>query len=195
SSGPDAVLPSNYTTQDTALTLKAGDIVQTSDGKRYEFVGTARGPPSINLANESFTTSDWLQIDSITAKGTVTVSAEGSATIVANANLTATAKTTNDGGVSLVTGLLQAMLTDYRYKTKSGSRLVHNGDLVRLDDAYAGGGSAKSVYRYIGNDAPIALGAANYADPLNWAKVTLGDDLKTLAALNINLSNSAATGV
>ena len=78
------------------------------------------------------------------------------------------AQAISDGGLSIVADLLTAVLEDYQYTTKSGTRDVTEGELVRVADDYMVGGveQGKVSYRYTGSGATFDLGstARNYAD-------------------------------
>lgn len=54
------------------------------------------------------------------------------------------------------------------FGTGDGTQPVKTGQTVLLAGGYAGGGTAGSVYRYIGADASINLGTADYSVAASW---------------------------
>ncbi|MCH7800588.1 MAG: hypothetical protein IIC24_03485 [Chloroflexi bacterium] len=67
--------------------------------------------------------------------GGVSVLAQDDATIVANVKLAAISKSTNDGGLSLLTTFADTVAGEYIYTDRSGVRDVVFGDQVRIDDS------------------------------------------------------------
>ena len=58
-----------------------------------------------------------------------------------------------------------------KFTSDSGQRLLVTGDFVKLADDYAGGGTAGAVYRYLGGNGRVDLGAQDYGNAALWAKV------------------------
>ena len=179
---------------DTPTELTPGTIVEVDrDSTSTGFVGAPRGPP-IDLGAEDYTGADWLQINLVSAGGSVIVAAEESAAINATNSLKVVAQAISDGGLSIVADLLTAVLEDYQYTTKSGTRDVAEGELVRVADDYAGGGEQGKVYRYTGSGATFDLGSPNYATG-PWAKVIVGETFEFLESLSLNVTSSSAVGI
>ncbi|HEY3483844.1 MAG TPA: hypothetical protein VGK49_00615, partial [Ilumatobacteraceae bacterium] len=59
----------------------------------------------------------------------------------------------------------------YRLTSKSGKRLLITGDNVLFEDGYGTGGDADAVYRYLGANGRVDLGAEDYGDTDRWAKL------------------------
>ena len=53
--------------------------------------------------------------------------------------------------------------------TGDGTKTVKKGQTVLLAGGYAGGGTAGSVYRRVGNTVSVNLGTADYSDTDFWA--------------------------
>src|SRR5690606_8197974 len=63
--------------------------------------------------------------------GDLSVTAEDAAQIRADTGIKAIASVVNDYGLSIATGLLRTMLTDYQFTSNSGSQPIDKGALVR----------------------------------------------------------------
>jgi hypothetical protein len=82
--------------------------------------------------------------------------------------------TSDQGEQLLVNGDTIVLADDYavaKFTSDSGRRLLVKGDFVQLADDYAGGGTAGAVYRYLGENGRVDLGAQDYGDAALWAKV------------------------
>ncbi|MGC9328427.1 MAG: hypothetical protein ACP5I1_12400, partial [Candidatus Hinthialibacter sp.] len=133
----------------------------------------------------------------VLADGAVTVRAEDNASIQAETAMGSTTKKSNDAGTGLLNNFINTLLYEYQYTSRSGERNLEFGDKVRvaegytkhdyttddgvqnltagdqvmLAEGYEGGGSAKAVYRYIGEDAEVDLSSANYSDAAKWRQM------------------------
>ena len=123
--------------------------------------------------------------------GDTEVFAKDLASILAVSTMTAISITSNDGGVNIVNGLAGILLNEYHYTTKSGTREVLYGEKVRVDDNYAGGGIPGTLYRYLGEDDTIDLGAQDYSDGSLWEEVTE----ENVLPVGINVSESDAIAI
>jgi len=138
--------------------------------------------------------------------GSVTVAAEDAAMIDANSTLKAAASAVNDFGISVAMGLLETLLTDYQFTSKSGVQEIGDGALVRVASDYNGGSLEGKVFQYIGAPPPqnigdppvlqrVDLGTTDYSDTGLWFEVktaALFDFLDTLGLNSLNLTGSAA---
>lgn len=135
------------------------------------------------------------------AGGAVAVTTEELAEISADTFMRQLTQSINDFGLSAAAGLLQAALASYQYTTKSGTRTLDNGDLVRVGDdhvpagftagtvgtqmvavdgttvvavptGYTKGGTPGTNYRYTGAPGTIDLNAQYYWDVTRWIPVT-----------------------
>ncbi|MDA8435110.1 MAG: hypothetical protein M0Z98_03915, partial [Actinomycetales bacterium] len=149
--------------------LRPGMVLDVAPTVVYEYVGGPRAPPSgSDWAQQDLTANpaDWLRIGVVEADGSVIVSGEEGAEIDADVTLKALAQAVSDLGLSLVTGLLNAALVDYGYTTKSGTRELAPGELVRVASDYAydndGDGLVEAVpggvYAYDGPTATYDVG-------------------------------------
>ncbi len=59
----------------------------------------------------------------------------------------------------------------YRLTSKSGKRLLITGDNVKFEAGYGTGGVADAVYRYLGPNGRVDLGAEDFANTARWAKL------------------------
>ena len=202
-----ATLPFDYTPGSTPLSLVAGDRVRLADGRVFEYVGIARGPPiSLTDATQQYATNPlWRQVNAVVAGGSITVAAEDSAAIDADTSLQALSRSRNDGGLGVITTLLESAQNDYGFTTRSGAQAIKYGDLVRVHEGYALGGVAGAVYSYVGPalapNATLDLSTANYTTSL-WQRIDEDDDdddsvLTKLGLLDYatNVTASDATGV
>ena len=115
----------------------------------------------------------------VTATGAVAVTAADTAAITASTAQYAEVSPTNDAGAGILNRFADAITRDYKYTQQSGTQPVKFGDLVRADDG--------TVYRYMGVDAALDLGAQDYADYGRWKALepaNLITDAVAYAALN-----------
>ena len=136
--------------------------------------------------------------ESVGAGGDVTITAQDNAGIDATATVDVESSSSNNLGASILASTLATMATDYQFTTMSGVQDLHSGDMVRLDDSYAGGGTAGKIYLFTGTDtqgAGLNLGTADYSNPALWELVTTGDLLTELANLGINFTPSDSMAI
>ncbi len=100
----------------------------------------------------------------------------GNATVDAGGKLSVVGKAINEFegafGRNLVTPFTEGL--EAKYKTDGGTQVLNAGDTVELEDGYAGGGEAGSVYKYIGPDgAQVDLGQEDYRTTSRWEETTL----------------------
>ena len=115
----------------------------------------------------------------VTASGAVSVTAADTAAIVASTAQYAEVSPTNDAGAGILNRYADAITRDYAFTQQSGTQPVKFGQLVRADDG--------TVYRYMGVDATLDLGAQDYADYGRWKALepaNLITDAVAYAALN-----------
>ena len=115
----------------------------------------------------------------VTATGAVAVTAADTAAITASTAQYAEVSPTNDAGAGILNRFADAITRDYAFTQQSGTQPVKFGDLVRADDG--------TVYRYMGVDATLDLGAQDYADYGRWKALepaNLITDAVAYAALN-----------
>ena len=76
--------------------------------------------------------------------------------------------TSDDAAAAIVVGS-KVQLTDeygaYRLTSKSGKRLLITGDNVLFEDGYGTNGVAEAVYRYLGANGRVDLGAEDFGTP------------------------------
>ncbi|MCO6459637.1 MAG: hypothetical protein J5I93_30345, partial [Pirellulaceae bacterium] len=134
----------------------------------------------------------------VTAGGTLEVTAIDTSSIMADTTLVATAVSTNNldafNDVAIALGL-----DDYEFTTASGNQSVGNGNRVRLGANYQGPAGADygdpgSVYEYLGDTANINLSQENFGNAALWSKVTLGLDDARLNVGNLSDSDARAFG-
>ncbi|MCR9199662.1 MAG: hypothetical protein NXI04_13535, partial [Planctomycetaceae bacterium] len=131
----------------------------------------------------------------LTAGDDVTVSATDDSSLTAETTLKAVSSTTNDGGASLVNTFAAKLMEDYRFSSKSGSRLVKFGDKVRVaSDHTIGKGERQAIYQYMGTDtgATIDLTTEDYSQFGFWKKLDTVNVLPT--GLNVTDSDSIGVG-
>ena len=82
--------------------------------------------------------------------------------------------TTEEPAAAIVVGSKVQVADDYgayRLTSKSGKRLLVTGDNILFEDGYGTGGEADAVYRYLGPNGRVDLGAEDFSDDLRWAKL------------------------
>ena len=181
-------------------TLTPGDRVLVS-GTVYEYVGEPRGPPDpidLSDAAQAYATSpEWRRIEAVSIvaaddaeiSSSTTMYAEVSPTNDAGAGilnrwagslLDDYAYTTKSGTNDLVFGdrvLLgdDFYTPDHEVGELDGATMIvmlTTGQFVLLTEEWDGDhGTAESLYRYVGADATVDLGAENYDDPTRWVEV------------------------
>ena len=158
-----ATLPYDYTPAALPALLSTGDRVRLATGEVFELVGAARGPPPSPTNPASYAGSDWVQVNSVTAAGPVVVTATAAASIDARSTLEAISSSRSDGGLGVVTSLLDSAGNDYEFTTRSGVQELTRGDLVRVHEGYANPGEDGRVYAYTGTAGSRNLATQNYA--------------------------------
>ena len=141
-----------HTPTDTDVDTLHELLVQVDPLHVYRWAG-ARGPPLASLADSSqnyATNSDWVWINSFSAGGSLTVSADETGVINADSSLIVLARAVSDGGISIAADLVTQILSDYTYTTNSGTQIVTPGQTVRVADGYANGGTPGSIYSFAG---------------------------------------------
>ncbi|QOV24150.1 beta strand repeat-containing protein [Anabaenopsis elenkinii] len=116
-----------------------------------------------------------LQLNTVNATGSMTISAVDEAHIVADSTLQALSSTTNNPGLVITTLFDNILSGSYQYTTKSGQRDVKNSQIVRVDDEYTNGGDAGGFYQFVGTDAEgenLDLGTVDYSSG-KWEKIPL----------------------
>ena len=106
----------------------------------------------------------------IDSSGNVVVSAtDAGSEITSDSAIIAGAKATNDGGLGVLNDLINTLKNDYQFTSKSGTRAVEFGDVVRVvsddpdvDDVF---------YQYMGTAAPVDLGSADYSHYGYWKEL------------------------
>jgi hypothetical protein len=104
----------------------------------------------------------------LVAGDTLTLTADDSATIDAITSVGTSAKKNNDLGTGLLNSVVDSLLRDYRYTSLSGTQALQFGDLVRLGSNVADPTLVGRVAQYMGQGAPVDLGAEDYADFEHW---------------------------
>jgi hypothetical protein len=218
----DAILATNIGTADPArahayvldvpLTIAGPiDVTATNGGSITSNVGnetTSAASALVNasdmatsgtLASNMVSTDAKAYIDytttamgNVSAGGAVTISASDTAAITSNNRLVASSSTVNDAGASILNTLVNTLLNEYEYTTLSGTQSVEFGEKIRLDDAYAGGGTAGGVYQYMGQTASLDLGTQDYSDFGFWKELAEFNIIPP--GLNVTGSESIAVG-
>ncbi|MBF0461945.1 MAG: hypothetical protein HQL87_11155, partial [Magnetococcales bacterium] len=136
-----------------------------------------------------------------TVSGNLTVAASNAATINSSSSMEAIACASSDPQASILGALTTALQESYQFTTLSGSQLIHQGDLVRVDQNYAVAGLSSTLaglpgglYRYLGSDTTLNLGTAIYGDPSKWVQVTQ-QSLDSMVPSLGNLAASSSMGV
>ena len=107
------------------------------------------------------------------AVGTLTVSAEDNSEFYANVKMVSSSITTNDGGVSVITGIVDDVIPA-DFSTDETNVDIKFGERVRLSADYANGGNGGSVYQFMGTDADgvgLDLSVQDYSDAGFWKEV------------------------
>ncbi|ETR66048.1 MAG: hypothetical protein OMM_13325, partial [Candidatus Magnetoglobus multicellularis str. Araruama] len=155
-------------------------------------------PLNISLADMELSDSTkWLQTkaNNLTISGDITFSSKDDASIAANTDMKAISSTTNDGGASLVGGLIDAVTTEYKYTSKSGSQTLAKDDYVRVASDHTSGGVTKALYRYNGTGETVDLSTEDYSDRDKWVRVlrtSASDAIPNIG--NVTGSDSQAFG-
>ena len=180
---------------ETAIDLSAEDYTDTNNWVKIN------NPLNINLSEQDYTdTANWEKVKTIDAAlkiaGTITISSKDDASIQAKTNMKSISSTTNDGGASLVGGLLDAVTSEYKYSSTSGEQTIKKDDYVRVASDHASGGVTKAIYRYKGTaDTVIDLSKEDFSVRDTWERVlrtSASDAIPNIG--NITGSDSQAFG-
>ncbi|MEO6790620.1 MAG: hypothetical protein ABI187_06590, partial [Ornithinibacter sp.] len=158
--------------------LATGDRVRVNASSTYEFTGAPRGPPqNLNDSVQHYASnSDWRLVSTVGASGSIAVTSSDQSEIVAETSLYGAVSKTNDAGAGILNHWIGSVLDDYRFTSRSGTRPVEFGDMVRVADDYDTGATAGKVYQfmgvYAGPGTEIDLGAQDYGDFELWKEVT-----------------------
>ncbi|MCA9056880.1 MAG: hypothetical protein KDA85_00215, partial [Planctomycetaceae bacterium] len=129
---------------------------------------------------------------SITADGTVTVSAVDNGTIISSATTLSQA----NAGASFEREVMQNILarivdTPYDFMSSDGAQNINFGSVVRIALNHSAGGDPGAFYRYMGTAGNVDLTQANYKDIGYWQAISL---TPIPAAVDIVDSEGAAVG-
>ncbi|KPA14159.1 hypothetical protein MHK_005634, partial [Candidatus Magnetomorum sp. HK-1] len=183
------------TTSETAIDLTLEDYTDTDLWKKVS------GSLEISLADMTFTdTTQWEQVrtteNDLTISGQITISAKDDASIDAKTNMKSISSTTNDGGASMLGGLVDAIMTDYKYSSKSGTQTVEKDHYIRVASDHEAGGVTGGIYRYKGTEsASIDLDAEDFSVRDTWERITRSSASDTIPNIgNVTSSDSQAFG-
>ncbi len=126
--------------------------------------------------------------------GTITITAKDDASISADSTMKAISSTTNDGGASILGGLVDAVSDEYAFTSNSGSRFIKNAECVRVASTHGSGGGGGSIYKYLGNNTALNLGTTNYSDTNAWKRQTKQSVMDSFSGLNVSDSDSMGAG-
>ena len=189
-------LTEDYLSTDGTVDVAPGDIVRSADGLFYEYVGAASAVLDLDDFEQDYANNgDWERAFAVAVNGGVRLTATDNSTIVSSSNFTSRSTVASDGGPGLLGLYAEQLLADYDFTTRSGIQAVNEDDLVRLDDAYAGGGTPGSVYRYQGSTgASIDLGVEDFTSP-DWFALTADDPSGILPGdFDIDIPDATAIG-
>ena len=138
------------------------------------FVGAAGMSASASLSSNMVSASVRAFADdaTLTAVGDIGVQARNRAEIAAESVLLALVSPTNDLGQGIMNKRASEQLNQYQFTSRSGTRLVKFGELVRVADDHADADVAGKVFAYMGVDAVRDLAAQDYADFELWKELT-----------------------
>ncbi|KPA11264.1 repeat-containing protein, partial [Candidatus Magnetomorum sp. HK-1] len=132
---------------------------------------------------------------STTVDGNTTIFSTDDASITATTVMKAISSTTNDGGASILGGLVDSIFTEYDFSSKSGSQTIETGDVVRVASDHGSGGVVNGYYRYIGAGSTIDLSTTDFSDKDNWERITRTNASETIPNIgNVTDSDSQAFG-
>jgi len=173
--------PRDLTTAADGTALTRDGRVRVDDRSIYEYVNWANAPPSGSLSDSTqhyATNANWQLVSLVRAGGNVTVTASDRATIEASTSLKAGVSKTNDAGAGIINNWAGDKLADYQFTSKSGTRQVHFGDLLRVADDWTAPATAVQpgldlrgrVLQYMGTDAGALLNLAtqDFTDYALW---------------------------
>jgi hypothetical protein len=192
-------------TKDIAL----GDLVIADDGKVYERTGAEI--PTQLMSSLTFTTG-WTEkinglaaINDLDAGRAIIVRASDDSIVDVDNKMVVATTVTNDGGLSIITGVLENLFADYTYTTLSGAQKILEGQQVLIGSNFAALGSALAAsdegkrFMYLGglanDNLPMDLATVDFTDE-KWQEIKV-DDIESLIPSGINLSvtSSDATAV
>ncbi|MBL8812160.1 MAG: hypothetical protein JNM43_18495, partial [Planctomycetaceae bacterium] len=176
----------DYQSSDGSTSISSGDRVLVAAGYDsnkglaghvYEYIGN--GNPTIDLATEDYkATSQWKDI-SVRTFTTEDYSDENLWKNVSKVGLntgeTVLVSTGHTAGGTVGT-LYQYLGRTTKYSSTNGTRSLVTGDRVRVALAYDNTKAEPgAIYEYIGSNASVDLGTANYLDAATWKNVTTTD--------------------
>ena len=102
--------------------------------------------------------------------------------------------TSNDGGVSILTGVADAMLLDYEFTTKSGTRDLTDGTRVRVaSDHTPSMGAPGKLYGFVGpSETNVNLANEDFTNTTRWTLLNTTNIIPT--GYNVTDSDSEAFG-
>ncbi|MBF0453057.1 MAG: LEPR-XLL domain-containing protein, partial [Candidatus Magnetomorum sp.] len=131
----------------------------------------------------------------ITIEGNTSISSIDDTRISSTTVMKAISSTTNDGGASILGGLVDAIFTEYDYSSKSETQTLETGDVIRVASDHANGGVATGYYRYIGEGETIDLSITDFSDQNKWERITRENASEIIPTIgNVTDSDSMAFG-
>ncbi|WP_322892276.1 LEPR-XLL domain-containing protein, partial [Yoonia sp. 72] len=192
-----------YATDGAKIDIKTGDQVIAADGTVYERTG---GDVTIDFgsvgdfaggAGWTATTVNLPAINTLSAGRAVIVTASDDSSMDADNVMQATTTVVNDGGLSILTGLLENLFADYAFTTFSGLQLLRTGQQV-LAGSNMSPAQQGNRYLYVGpnSTAPVNLATVDFTNASLWREVDI-DDIESLIppGINLNVTKSDATAV
>ncbi|ETR68439.1 MAG: hypothetical protein OMM_10525, partial [Candidatus Magnetoglobus multicellularis str. Araruama] len=113
----------------------------------------------------------------------------------ATTDMKAISSTTNDGGASILGGLVDAFTSEYNYSSKSGAQVIKTNDIVRVASDHTAGAVTKGIYKYIGTEQSIDLTTEDFSNQSSWERITRTNASDTIPNIgNVTDSDSQAFG-
>ncbi|MRH79173.1 hypothetical protein GH984_10740, partial [Spiribacter sp. C176] len=129
------------------------------------------------------------------ASGNLTLLADDNAFINATSVMKAISSTTNDGGASLIGGMVEQLGASYAFTSESGTQPLKEDDRVRVASGHQEGGVPGATYRYVGAGSDVDLSDTDYSDASLWARVSESSPADLIPqGLNVSESDSVAMG-
>ncbi|MGB0732649.1 MAG: beta strand repeat-containing protein, partial [Pontibacterium sp.] len=130
----------------------------------------------------------------IAVGGNLSIDASDDAAIKASSKMSSVSSTANDGGVSLLNGLVNTLLNDYQYTNNSGDQVLKFGDQVLVVGTDDEGKQTTQQYKFLGATETTArnLNTENYENKTYWKVITDTNILP--AGLNLDDSDSIGLG-
>ncbi|KPA12383.1 hypothetical protein MHK_007409, partial [Candidatus Magnetomorum sp. HK-1] len=95
--------------------------------------------------------------------GNITINAKDDSFIKATNHLKAISTSKSDGGISLMSNLVDSANEEYDYTSKSGVQTLLTNDTVRIASDHEGDAVRKATYIYLGQDQEINLSSENFS--------------------------------